>query len=362
MRNLHRLDYFEDIKVNTTAGSAPDKKNLKIEVKEKNTGSFQFGAGYGSVESVYGVINIAERNLFGRGQKLALESKLGAKTTKFTLSFTEPWLFDIPLSFRVEAYNWDYSYTDYDKHSIGGKVTVGYPLFEYTRGYIAYTYDLADVSNIDDDAAKSIKQLAGENLKSSVKVTLSYDSRDSGFFPTEGSDHSASTEFAGLGGDIGFIKYIAETAWYHKIFWELVGVFHAKGGYVEGISGKLLPDYELFHMGGTEGLRGFDRGDLAPRDSDGDEVGGDSFWLANVEARFPLVKASGFYGALFFDMGNLYGENKEFDITDFRMSAGPGIKWLSPMGPINLFYGFILDPEDTDSASGGWAFTMATSF
>jgi len=137
---------------------------------------------------------------------------------------------------------------------------------------------------------------------------------------------------------------------------------HTKAGYVEGISGKLLPDYELFHMGGMDSLRGFDRSDLAPRDSNGDEVGGDSFWMANVEARFPLVETAGMYGVLFFDMGNLYGENKDLDITDFRMSAGPGIKWLSPMGPVNLFYGFILDPENTDSASGTWAFTMATSF
>jgi len=362
MRNLYRLDYFEDIKVNTTAGSAEDKKNLKIEVKEKSTGSFQFGAGYGSVESVYGVINIAERNLFGRGQRLALETKLGAKTTKFTLSFTEPWLFDIPLSFGVEAYNWDYSYDDYDKNSIGGKIKLGYPLFEYTRGYLSYTYDLADVSNISDEAANSIKDLAGENVKSSVKATVSYDSRDSTFFPTEGSDHSASVEFAGLGGDIGFLKYIAESAWYQKLFWKLVGVLHAKGGYVEGITGKLLPDYDLFHMGGMDSLRGFDRGDLAPRDANGDEVGGDTFWMSNVEVRFPLVEATGMYGVLFFDIGNLYGENKDFDITDYRMSAGPGIKWLSPMGPVNLFYGFILDPEDTDSASGAWAFTMATSF
>jgi outer membrane protein insertion porin family len=362
IRNLYRLDYFEDVKVDTTAGGAEDKKNLKIEVKEKNTGSFQFGAGYGSVESVFGVFNIVERNLFGRGQKLALESKLGAKTTKFTLSFTEPWLFDIPLSATVEAYNWNYSYTDYDKHSIGGKIRLGYPLFEYTRGYVTYTYDIADVSNIDDEAANSIQELSGENLKSSVKVTLSYDSRDSSFFPTEGSDHSASTEFAGLGGDVGFLKYIAETSWYYNVFWKLVGVLHAKAGYVEGISGKLLPDYELFHMGGMDSLRGFDRSDLAPRDSNGDEVGGDIFWMTNVETRFPLVEAAGMYGVLFFDMGNLYGENKDFDITDFRMSAGPGIKWLSPMGPVNLFYGFILDPEDTDSASGTWAFTMATSF
>ena len=362
VRNLYRLDFFEDVRVDTTAGSADDKKNLKIEVKEKSTGSFQFGAGYGNVENFFGVINIAERNLFGRGQRLALESKLWATTTKFTLSFTEPWLFDIPLSLGIEAYNWDYSYDDYDKNSIGGSLRLGYPLFEYTRGYVTYNFDLADVSNISDTAAQSIQDLSGENLKSSVKVSLSYDSRDSSFFPTEGSDHYGSVEFAGLGGDVGFLKYIAETAWYYNIFWELIGVIHGKGGYVNGIEGKTLPDYDLFHLGGMDSLRGFERGDLAPRDSNNDEVGGDSYWIANLELRFPLIKAAGAYGVLFFDMGNLYGENKEFDVTDFRMSAGPGIKWLSPMGPINLYYGFILDPEKNNSGSGAFEFSMATSF
>jgi outer membrane protein insertion porin family len=362
VQNLYRLDFFEEVKVDTTAGSAENKKNLKIEVREKSTGSFQFGAGYGNVENFFAVINIAERNLFGRGQRLALESKLGAETTKFTLSFTEPWLFDIPLSFGVEAYNWDYSFEDYDKHSIGGSVKIGYPLFEYTRGSLKYIYDLADVSNISDTAASSISELKGENVKSSITAALNYDSRNSIFFPTRGSDHHVSAEFAGLGGDIGFHKYIAETAWYYKIFWKLIGVLHAKGGYVKGLEGELLPDYELFHLGGIGSLRGFERGDLAPRDDNGDEVGGDNFWVANIETRFPIIEDAGLYGVLFFDIGNVYGENKEFDITDNRMSAGPGIKWLSPMGPINLFYGFILDPEDEDANSGSWEFTMATSF
>ncbi len=362
VRNLYRLDFFGDVKVDTTAGSAEDKKNLKIEVTEKATGSFQFGAGYGNVESFFGVINIAERNLFGRGQRLAFESKLGAQTLKFSLSFTEPWLFNIPLSARTELYNWDYSFDEYDKHSVGGSLTLGYPVWEYTRGSLKYVYDLADVSNVKDTAAESIKDLTGENVKSSITAKLDYDSRNSSFFPTEGSDHSVSAEYAGLGGDIGFHKYIAETAWYHNIFWELIGVLHAKGGYVKGLVDKDLPDYELFHLGGIDSLRGFERGDLAPRDKFNREVGGDSFWVANIETRFPLVKTAGVFGVLFFDIGNVYGEDKEFDITDNRMSAGPGLKWMSPMGPVNIFYGFILDPQNSDSSSGGFEFSMATSF
>jgi len=362
VRNLYRLDFFEDVQVNTSNGSASDKKILKIDVTEKSTGAFQFGAGYGNVESFFGVGNITERNLFGRGQKLSFEGRFGAKTTKFTLAFTEPWLFDIPLSAGADVYNWVYSYDEYDKNSTGANLRLGYPLFDYTRGYLTYTYDVANVSNVSNFAADSIRDLQGTNVKSSIKGTVTYDSKDSAFFPKEGSDSSISTEFAGLGGDIGFIKPIAETAWYYNIFWKIVAAARAKGGVIQETPGKKLPDYDKFYMGGIDSLRGFERDDLAPRDNNGAAVGGDEFVQFNFELRFPLVEEAGMYGVVFFDTGNVYGVNKPFDPTDLRMSIGPGIKWLSPMGPVNLFYGFILDPESTDHGPGAWEFSMATAF
>jgi outer membrane protein insertion porin family len=362
IRNLYRLDFFEDIKVDTAAGSSPDKQVLKIEVKEKSTGSFQFGAGFGNVESFFGVANISERNLFGRGQKLGLEGKVGAKTAKFTLSFTEPWLFDIPLSAGIEAYNWDYDYATYKKSSLGGKLSLSYPLFNYTRGSVSYLLDHGRVSNIDDDAAESIKDLRGTNLKSSITGALGYDSRNSVFNPSQGSDHSVSVEYAGLGGDIGFIKYIAETAWYYNLFWDAIVVGHSKGGYVDGSPDKLLPDYDKFYLGGIDSLRGFERDDLAPRDNKGNAVGGNKFVQFNFEVRYPVLKEMGVIGVVFFDTGEVWGDNENAEITDMRESAGLGIKWLSPMGPINLFYGWILDPEKTDHGPGAFEFSMATAF
>ena len=146
--NLERLDYFENVKVDTAKGSADDKMVLKIDVTEKSTGAFSFGAGYGNVESVFGMAQIAERNLFGRGQTLSLQGILGAKTQKVILSFTEPYIYDIPLSGTVKLYNWLYSYDTYDKDSTGGSVGLGYPVFDYTRLSSTYMYDITNVSNI----------------------------------------------------------------------------------------------------------------------------------------------------------------------------------------------------------------------
>jgi outer membrane protein insertion porin family len=362
VRNLYRLDFFEDIKVDTVKGSADNKMRLRIDVIEKNTGAFSFGAGYGNVENLFLTASVAERNLFGRSQTLSLKGQLGAKTTRFTLSFTEPWLFDIPLSAGADIYNWAYSFSSYDKDSIGGKLRLGYPLIDYTRGYLSYNYDIADISNVDDDAANSIKNDEGENIKSSIEASVKYDSRDQLFHPTQGSMQSLSYEFAGLGGTVGFNKIIGETGWYYPLFWQIVGVLHGKTGYVKRLQGKSLPDYEKFYMIGIDALRGFTRDDLSPTDENGSEIGGNKFVQFNAETRFPLVKEAGVYGVFFFDTGDIYSEDEDIELDNLRESAGVGIRWLSPMGPIRLEYGWILDPKPTDHGSGNWEFSMATSF
>jgi outer membrane protein insertion porin family len=362
--NLQRLDYFEDVKVDTSKGSAADKMVLKIDVTEKSTGAFSFGAGYGNVESVFGVAMISERNLFGRGQTLSLRGTLGSKTQKVILSFTEPYIYDIPLSGTVRVYNWIYDYDDYQKDSFGGSLGFGYPVFDYTRFFATYLYDISDIRNVDVSASDSIKDLQGKNVKSSIETTLKYDSRNRAFLATRGALNSISAEIAGLGGDIGFTKYIAETAWYFPLVWDFVAVAHAKAGYIADIKKKKLPDYEKFYMGGIGSIRGFERDDLAPRDDDGATIGGDGMVQFNFELVFPLLKDVGIHGLVFFDAGKIYKERDdvEFNPADLRKSAGGGIRWLSPMGPLDIEYGYILDRKDSDHGPGQIEFSMASSW
>jgi outer membrane protein insertion porin family len=174
--------------------------------------------------------------------------------------------------------------------------------------------------------------------------------------------HSVSYEFAGLGGTVGFNKIIGETAWYYPLIWKFVGVLHGKAGYVKELEGMNLPDYEKFYMSGMGGLRGFERDDLAPRDDDGNIVGADRFVVGNVELRYPLFEGAGLYGAVFFDTGEAWGKGEKVDLANLRESAGLVFRWRSPMGPISLGYGWILDPQPTDEASGNWEFSMASSF
>lgn len=362
IRNLNRLDYFEDVRVTTEEGSAKDKIVLNIDVKEKPTGTFSFGGGYSSVENLFAMASIQQRNLFGRGQILQLKAEVGGSTNRYTISFTEPYLFDKSLSAGFDLYNWEREYDTYDKDSKGGGLRLGFPVFDYTRMYFSYSYDIGNIENVDEDASDLVKEMTGENVTSSISTSLRYDSRDRIFNPTEGMDHGLTFQYAGLGGDIAFTKYIAESGVYIPLVWDVVGFLHGEGGYVTENSGGSLPDYERFYLGGMNSLRGFDWREISSYDENGDEIGGNKYIQFNAEVLIPLVKKAGVVGVIFFDTGNVFKEGEEIEVDAIRESAGFGFRWYSPMGPIRIENGYILDPKEGESSGGRWEFTMGGAF
>jgi outer membrane protein insertion porin family len=363
IRNLYRLDYFEDIKVNSLKGSKDDQMVLKIDVTEKPTGMFTFGAGYSSEENVFLVGSVSQRNFLGKGQTLKFAGQFGASTTKYDLSFTEPWLFDIPLSATIFTYNQTKEYDEYDRDSIGGGLGFSYPIWDYTRYYISYAYDTSDVTKVTSEADDSVKELEGTNVTSSLSMAVGYDSRDKAFNPTEGSKHRLSVEYAGLGGDVGFTKYVLDTGWYIPIFKRLIGFVHGKTGYITKNDDKLLPDYEKFYLGGINSMRGFDyRGiHLTDVNSEGIEtkVGGSRYVQFNIEMIIPISEKLGLMGVVFYDTGNVYEDS--IDLGDLRESAGYGFRWYSPLAPIRIEYGKILDRREGED-DGQWEFTMGGAF
>ncbi|MBW2014958.1 MAG: outer membrane protein assembly factor BamA [Deltaproteobacteria bacterium] len=359
VRNLYRLDYFEDIKVNTVKGTSDDKVVLKIDVTEKPTGTFSFGAGYSTVENIFGMVSISQNNLFGRGQILELDAQLGGTTTLYRLNFTEPWLFDIPLSARINVFDWETDYDSYDRDSKGGGVRFSYPVYKLLRASIGYTYEVSDIGNISDDASESIKELEGKNTTSSITTALIYDSRNRRFNPSKGSRHLISVEYSGLGGDVAFTKYLGETGWYIPVFKDIVTFLHGEIGYVKENSSGILPDYERFYLGGLNSLRGYDWRDIFVLDENGDEIGGNKYIQCNAELIFPLLKKQGLVGLLFYDTGNVFDDGESIDLGGLRKTAGFGFRWYSPMGPIRLERGYIIDSEGSGAQ---WEFGMGTSF
>ncbi|MFC1798932.1 outer membrane protein assembly factor BamA [Thermodesulfobacteriota bacterium] len=362
VRNLYRLDYFEDVKVNTSKGSADDKMILNIDVTEKPTGTFSFGGGYSSIETVFVQGAINQRNLFGKGQIAQLKAELGGRSSRYTISFTEPWLFDIPLSAGSDLYNWDYDYDTYVKSSLGGRLRFSYPVFEYTRVRLIYTYDRADIKDVTADASQDIKDLEGINLTSSIYTGIHYDSRDRAINATEGSEHRIGLEYAGLGGNIGFTKITGKTGWYIPLFWTTIGFVHAKTGFVFEQSGMMLPDYEKFYLGGPNSVRGFGFQDIHLVDEDGAKIGGDKFIQFNLEYIIPLIKKAGLVGVLFTDAGQVYAKDEDMGFDDLRHSVGYGFRWYSPMGPMRLEWGMIVDPRPGEDTDGRWEFSIGGAF
>jgi outer membrane protein insertion porin family len=379
VRNLYRLDFFEDIKINTLKGSADDKMVLKIDVTEKPTSMFQFGAGYSSEENLFLTASVNQRNFLGRSQRLKLQGQLGSSTTQYTLSFTEPWLFDIPLSTTLSLYDRDKEYDGYESHTLGGGIGLSYPVYDYTRVYWNYGYGVDDITILDeDDAPDSAIDLEGRNITSSVGIALGWDSRDRAFNPTEGSKHRISFEYAGLGGNIGFHKIIADTGWYIPLFWDLVGFVHGRTGYVYQYDDeKDLPDYERFYLGGINSLRGFKYRDIHiketktetfgpewAQDASTREVekksGGDRMVQFNLELIFPIAKEVGLMGVVFYDTGNVYDD--QIDFSEMRSTYGGGFRWFSPLAPIRLEYGRIIDPREGEDTNGRWEFTLGGAF
>ncbi len=372
VQNLYRLDFFEDIKVNTINTDSKDRVTLKVDLTEKPTGAFTFGAGYSSVEDLFATVSVSQRNFMGRGQVLQVKAEVGGKTNTYTLGFTEPWLFDIPLSAGVTVYNQEKDYDSYDKLTRGFSVRLSYPLgewsrfFDYTRLYLSYTYETAEVEDLQYDASNLIRDMLGENVTSSLSTTLKYDSRNRAVNATRGSEHSFTLEYCGgpLGGDLAYTKLLLETGWYIPLIGDLIWFAHARTGYVIENAGGRLPDYERFYLGGMNSLRGFDWRDVSPRDEDGFKMGGDKFIQFNFELLYPLFSDAGLIGVVFYDTGNAYDEHESPSLSDMRESAGFGVRWYSPIGPIRLEWGKILDPIEAygEDSGGNWEFTMGQAF
>jgi outer membrane protein insertion porin family len=351
--NLHRLDFFEEINLSTSPGSQEDRMKLKVEVKEKMTGSFSVGAGYSAVEQVLLMGQISERNLFGTGNRLSLDAQLGAVTTLYKLSYFQPYLFDTQISCDSSIYKWIYLYDQYEKDSVGGSLTFGYPIpIEYTRAFLTYAYEDANVSQVHDDAAQVIKDMAGEHQTSSVTLTLKRDTRDSIFNTTKGSVNSVSVTYAGgpLGGTNYFTRYVAVSGWYFPLFWDTTFFVGGKGGYItQNSGGGDLPLYEKFFLGGINSLRGFRVFTVSPLDPrTNDPIGGEQMVQFNVEYVFPLIPKIGVKGLVFFDAGNVFAKDQAIDLGSLRQSVGVGIRWYSPLGPLRLEFGWNFNPKPGD--------------
>lgn len=344
-RNLGVLEYFQDLDIKPVMTDKPNQRNLEVKVTEKATGNFSFGGGFSSDDGPFGQVSVEERNLFGRGQTLRATTRISGATSLYDIGFTEPWLMDMPISAGGDIYKFEREYDYYDRDSVGFTLKSGFRQFwDYTTVGAEYNFEKFDVSNVQP-LYTSVTQ--GGYLTSSIKPFISYDSRDHYFLPTHGATHKFSVQYAGefLGGEIDFTKVEVETGIFFPIFWKFTGALHAKGGYLEDqTKGNPDIDWERFYLGGINSIRGFDQYDINTTPVGSViQQGGEKYIQFNAELIFPIQEDMGVAGVLFYDRGDVYGKSQNIDIMDQYSTGGFELRWNSPMGPIRLAYGMVIE-------------------
>jgi outer membrane protein insertion porin family len=364
--NLMRSAFFEDINLVPSPSDKEDLMNLRVEVKERPTGSFQIGAGYSNYNSIFGTVRLTQDNLFGYGRRIAIEANIGAESNYFNFSFTDPWVGDIPLMMGLDLFKYYNNYDYYRKDSKGFAIRAGYPVFE--RFYLTGTYSWEDVeiSHVGFNSSAYLRSMLGNSVNSTFSVALRRDTRNHFFQPTAGSTARIGYTIATgvLGGDTSFNRYEVEYA-----HWVPVPIYngmalmgHIEAGYAKESKKDGLPVYEKYMLGGINSLRGYDWYDVSPKDPvTGENIGGEKMMVMNFELTFPVIKDSGLFLVGFYDMGNVWTKDENYSFSNLKRSYGGGLRYLSPMGPLRIEYGKALDPDPGDPA-GRWEFTMGAMF
>ncbi|MBI4637808.1 MAG: outer membrane protein assembly factor BamA [Candidatus Rokubacteria bacterium] len=358
-QKLVNLGYFEAVNVTTQPGSDKTKIIVNVDVKERPTGLFSIGAGFSSVDSFVGTIDLSQRNFLGRGWEASVRLRAGAVSTQGVISFTDPWLFDRPMAGGFDLFVTEREFDEYDYDTFGGALRVSRPFAEFWRWHLGYRLTQDQISDVTDTASSALLDEQGKRVTSLVSGTLTRDNRDNVFAPTRGGQTSLMAEFAGLGGDSRFVKTIASTSYFQPIWFNHILSGRAEVGYGFGWADDPLPLFERFYLGGPNSIRGLKFRSVSPVDDAGVRIGGTTELLGNLEYIVPL--AFGIRVAGFFDIGNVYGFDTKFDPTDTREAVGAGFRWQSPFGPIRLDYGVNLDRR-TDEDFGAFHFSVGSPF
>ena len=361
---LQRLDFFEESNVTPQPTADETVMDVEVEVKEKATGTFSLGAGYSSVDSLMFMGEVSQNNFRGLGQQLTLQANISGSSSRYNFSFTEPHLNDSKLLFGFDLYNWTREYDEYTRKANGFGLRFGYPIWDKWKLYWGYGWDDTALTDVSANASQIIIDSQNINTTSAVKVGVTKDTRDRMYGASKGYQHSINTKYAGgpFGGDAAFTKLEASTSWYFPWRWETVAHWKLAAGQVFENENDKLPVFERFYLGGLNTIRGFKNGQISPHDPVTDEkIGGDKMWYTNYEYIFPLVKDAGLQGVVFFDAGYVYDTNQDWEFDSIKKSVGYGFRWMSPMGPLRLEWGYNLDPTGTEAQSN-WDFSIGGSF
>jgi outer membrane protein insertion porin family len=368
-RRIDNLGYFAKVDTYPEETGVEGRKDLVVQVEEKRTGSLNFGAGYSTIDSLIGFVELTQGNfdianwpgLTGAGQKFRAKAQVGAQRQDFVVALTEPWFLDRPLSLGGQAFYSDASYLSsvYDQRNYGVSFELRKPLFSWVYGVLGYSLQNYDIYNVSDGVSPEIRAEAGTTTKSMVSTSLVWDRRDNPFLTRRGERISISPYVAGgpLGGDEQIYGWDVQATKYWRFWKDMIFLVDAEAATVDVwnksefktfpttgfvVTGphtffinsggnevpvifneqvSNVPIYDRLYLGGSNNLRGFQFRDISPKDSNNQPIGGQSMWRATGEITFPIIEKA--RGAIFSDVGAVNEGPWTFGVTDMTISRGP---------------------------------------
>ncbi len=368
-QRLEGLRYFDRVEMQPA-----DRKNLVVSVNEMNTGNFSIGAGYSSIDSILGFVEITQGNfdLFnppwfqGGGQKLRLRMQFGAQREDYELTFIEPWFLGKKLQFSTDLYHRDLRFVSlndlYNLRRTGARLGLSRALgSDFLIGGVSYTIENVSIYDVATNASPAIQQEAGTRLVSKVGASIAFDTRNSTLLPNKGQRTELRSEVAGgpLGGDTDFYKFELGSAWYFRGFTtNQVLEVGARAGIVNNYGDSpRVPLFDRWFLGGIDSLRGYRYRQVGPRDDTGEPLGGDTYWFGSAEYSIPIVEFLRF--AVFYDIGMVYPDAYQWNLGHYNDNYGFGLRLNIPrLGPLRLDYGIPITSDVENRSSGRFQFSV----
>ncbi|MDR2800106.1 MAG: outer membrane protein assembly factor BamA [Desulfovibrio sp.] len=367
VERLNKLGYFEVAETELVPTENEDEVDVKVKVKEKPTGALMAGVGYSTFSRVGVVGTIMERNLWGKGYNISLQSAFSARRSAYTFNFTNPRLNDTNLSVAVDLYHWRDDYIDFLKRTTGGVVRFSYPIGEYTSVGLGYRLDQYEIYDTNDYAAQIIRDYANGTRYTSVAIARLIRDTTNREHPTSGNIDMVGVDYGGgvLGGSDAFVTVTAEHQTYYELWKDHVLHGRIKGSAIFHNGKSDVPVFERFWMGGMNSVRGYDSEDIVPRDPRTDDrIGGTRMAFMNLEYIYTLSNEVGLYLVPFYDMGFNLDADRSYKLNDELLkSAGLELRWRSPMGDLRFSYGIPFDEDrHGHKSSGRFEFSMGQIF
>ena len=377
------LGFFETVEVSQRPGSADDLIVIQVEVKEKATGTFQIGLGFSSLESFIFTAQVSQNNFVGWGQTVSASAQISGVRSLVQLSFYDPYFLDSNYLLSADFFRTQSDYQGFIRNSTGGSVGLGRYLLEDLNVGLAYSLEFVEVEAGSGVGQVQLADQFRSGTTSSLRLSTTWDRRDNRLFPTNGSFNQVSVETAPslLGGSFNFNRYSANNRLYFPL--GLLGMVFKTNttlGYIQEMGDKSLPISELFYLGGINSVRGYLLRTITPTRVVGRPgnrpdagvypfgVGGDKQFILTAELELPILEKLGVRGVLFYDAGNAFArderlfQDKQDDVPlGLFHSAGFGIRWFSPVGPLRFEWGIPLTPRPEDKKIG-MEFTIGNAF